>query len=194
MPKNYDPYKNYASTVSSDSLLAEEWNCQLVDPANPALRKRANTDPFGSDIDWPAREQQMLDLMHTKLGMGLAAPQIGSSYRMFVMTHSMLGDIGVYNPQILETQGETVIEEGCLTWPMLFLKITRPERIKVRYTKADGETQVEMWMDGMDARCFLHEYDHLQGVVFLEHVSDYKLRRAKEKRDKTLKKIQRKLR
>jgi peptide deformylase len=196
MTKKYNPYEKYSSStnVALDSIVVEEWKCELVEANHPALRRRASLDPFGSNVDWKARQDQMLELMRSKLGMGLAAPQIGSSYNMFVMTHSQLGDIGVYKPEILESQGEVVIEEGCLTWPLLFLKITRPEQVRVRYTKYDGVTQVETWMDGMDARCFLHEYDHLQGTVFLEHVSDYKLRRAKDKRDKTLKKISRKLR
>lgn len=193
MSRQYNPYDRYASSdsVSLDSLVVEEWQCELVEPRHPALRRRASTDPFHGDIDWTEREQQMIQLMHDNLGMGLASNQIGSSYDMFVMTHTVLGDIGVYKPEILETEGEVVIEEGCLTWPLLFLKIPRAERIRVRYYKTDGETQVETWMDGMDARCFLHEYDHLQGIVFLEHVSDYKLRRAAQKRDKTLKKLSR---
>jgi len=191
MPKQYSPYEKYASSdsISLDSLVVEDWQCELVEPYHPALRRRASLDPFHSDIDWTQREQQMIQLMHANLGMGLASNQIGSSYNMFVMTHSVLGDMGVYKPEILESQGEIVIEEGCLTWPMLFLRIPRPEKVLVRYTKTDGETQVETWLDGMDARCFLHEYDHLQGIVFLEHVSDYKLRRAKQKRDKILKKL-----
>lgn len=191
MAKHYDPYDKYASStnIRSDVLVDQAWKCELVEPNHPALRRRADQDPFHAEADWQQREKQMIALMHDNLGVGLASPQIGSSYNMFVMTHSVLGDIGVYKPEILETQGEVLIEEGCLTWPMLFLKISRPEQVRVRYTKTDGETQVETWLDGMDARCFLHEYDHLQGVVFLEHVSDYKLRRAKQKRDKTLKKL-----
>lgn len=196
MGKQYNPYDRYASTdnVSLGSLIVDEWQCELVEPSHSALRRRAILDPFGSDIDWKSREAEMIELMHDNLGMGLASPQIGSSHNMFVMTHSVLGDIGVYKPQILETQGEVVIEEGCLTWPMLFLKIPRPERVRVCYTKTDGQTQVETWLDGMDARCFLHEYDHLQGTVFLDHASEFKLKRAKIKRDKLFKKLERSFR
>jgi peptide deformylase len=61
----------------------------------------------------------------------------------------------------------------------------------VQFTKTDGETDVEMWMDGIDARCFLHEYDHLQGINFIDLVSDFKLQMAKEKRDKRFKKLER---
>lgn len=193
MPKQYNPYDRYASsdTVTLDSLIVEEWRCELVEPNHPALYRRASTDPFGGDIDWAEREREMFALMHDNLGVGLAANQLGSSYNMFVMTHSVLGDIGVYKPEILETRGTIKIEEGCLTWPLLYLTIERPAEIQVRYYKADGETQVETWMDSMDARCFLHEYDHLQGTVFLDHASEFKLKRAKQKREKLFKKLER---
>lgn len=183
----YDPYKKYTGT--DGNLVVEDWDCELVEAKHPALHRRATQNPFGSDIDWTQREKEMFELMHSKLGVGLAAPQVGSGYRMFVMSHSVLGDIGVYNPEILETEGEVQIEEGCLSWPMLYIHVRRPEKIKVTYIKSDGETQVETWMDGMDARCFLHEYDHLEGINFIDLVSDLKLKRAKEKRDKFLKKL-----
>lgn len=193
MVKQYNPYDKYASSsdVSLGDFLVEDWQCELVDPKHPALRKRATVDPFSGDVNWAGREQEMIALMHNKLGVGLAAPQVGSSYNMFVMTHSFLGDIGIYKPEILETEGEIDIEEGCLTWPLLFIHIKRPAKIKVQFYKNDGETKVEMWMDGIDARCFLHEYDHLQGVNFIDIVSDFKLQRAKEKREKRFKKLER---
>jgi len=110
------------------------------------------------------------------------------------MNHSILGDIGVFKPEILEFSEENItIEEGCLSFPLLYLHITRPEKIKVKYFKADGETIVETWMDGMDARCFQHEFEHLKGDLFLDLVSELKLRRAYNKREKLFKKLQRKI-
>lgn len=193
--KQYNPYNNYTSSSEvSTSFLVEDWKCELVEPKHPALHRSANVDPFGKDIDWEARQEEMLDLMHDKFGIGLASPQIGSSYNMFVMHHSHLGDIGVFKPEILEFGEENVtIEEGCLSFPLLYLHITRPEKIKVKYFKADGKTIVETWMDGMDARCFQHEYEHLQGELFLDLVSELKLRRAYNKREKLFKKLQRKI-
>lgn len=179
-------------TSSSISLteFAEDWNCELVDPKYPSLHTAATVDPFTSNIDWPEREKEMFKLMHDKFGIGLAAPQVGSSYNMFVMNHEYLGDIGVYKPIILETEGEVGWEEGCLTFPMLYLPVKRPEKVKVQYYKNDGVTQVETWLDGRDARCFLHEYDHLQGILFLDLVSDLKLERAMKKREKFFKKLE----
>lgn len=193
--KLYNPLDRQVSAddiVLSD--IADEWSCNLVDPDHPALQKRADINPFKMDVDWYEREAQMVQLMHDRIGLGLACPQIGQSYRMFVMNHSYLGDIGVYNPVVQETEGNVSIEEGCLTWPLLYFKVNRPEKIKVRFTKTNGETDVEMWMDGMDARCFLHELDHLNGIVYLDHAGDLKLKRAKDKRDKYIKKLSKKIR
>lgn len=191
--KTFDPYSKYASSSDiSLSTIVEDWRCELVEPRHPALHTPANVDPFGAGIDWHQREREMFALMHAQYGIGLAAPQVGSHYNMFVMRHSILGDIGIYKPEIIERSEQQVrYEEGCLTWPMLYLALERPEAIRVRYYKADGVTIVETGMDGIDARCFLHEYDHLQGINFIDGVSEFKLRRAKEQRDKRLKRIQR---
>ena len=195
MIKKFNPYDKYASSteISLGEFLIEDWKCKLVEPRHSALHKRASVDPFSGNIDWAKREKEMFELMHNNLGVGLSATQVGSSYNMFVMRHSFLGDMGVYKPEILETEGEVDIEEGCLTWPLLFIHIKRPAEIKVRFCKNDGETQIEMLMDGIDARCFLHEYDHLQGTNFIDIVSDFKLRRAMEKRDKRFKKLERRV-
>lgn len=195
MIKKFNPYDKYASSsdISLGEFLIEDWKCELVEPRHSALHKRASVDPFSGNIDWAEREKEMFELMHNNLGVGLSATQVGSSYNMFVMRHSFLGDMGVYKPEILETEGEVDIEEGCLTWPLLFIHIKRPAEIKVRFYKNDGETQIEMSMDGIDARCFLHEYDHLQGTNFIDIVSDFKLRRAMEKRDKRFKKLERRV-
>jgi peptide deformylase len=102
------------------------------------------------------------------------------------------GDVGVYNPKILEVSDETVnMEEGCLTFPLLYFMVTRPAKVKVTYTLYDGVTEVEDWLEGIDARCFLHEHEHLQGKLYLEHASELKLQRAMKKREKYFREIER---
>lgn len=190
----FDPTSKQVTSSSlgdENFVIADEWKPELVDPKHPALHTRAFLDPFASDVDWNEREQQMIQLMHDNMGMGLAAPQTGSHHNMFVMTHSVLGDIGVYNPEIIKMSENCVlIDEGCLTFPLLYLKISRPETIRVRYTKTDGETIVETDMDGMDARCFQHEYQHLQGQLYLDLVGEVKLKLAKQRRDKLFRKLE----
>ena len=175
-------------------MTEENTQLKLVEPKHSALHNPALIDPFVTDIDWAQREKEMFELMHNNFGIGLASPQVGDSYNMFVMCHSTLGDIGIYKPEILEFSNDTVsLEEGCLTFPMLYLIIRRPQKIKVRYLKADGKTVVETWLEGIDARCFQHEYDHLQGKLFLDLVSELKLKMAHKKREKFFLKLKRQM-
>ena len=171
--------------------MSEEFKIQLVEPKNPALHTIASVNPFDEkDVDWEKRQDDMIQLMKDRFGIGLAAPQLGMGYRMFVMTLSTGEDIGVFNPEILEFSEETVgIEEGCLTFPLLYFIVTRPAKVKVRFQTHDQKV-VEDWLDGMDARCFQHEFDHLQGKLYLEYASDLKLKRAMKKRDKKFKILQ----
>ena len=98
-------------------------------------------------------------------------------------------NIGIFNPEKLEVSEEKVPkEEGRLSFPALYFIVTRPEKIKVRFQTADQEV-VEDWLEGRDARCFQHEFDHLQGKLYLEYASDMKLQRAMKKRDKFLKEV-----
>lgn len=164
---------------------------ELVNPKHPALHSSADVNPFDDkNINWEEKEQQMFELMEKRFGVGLAYPQLGGLYRMFVMTFESGENVGIYNPEILETSKETVaMEEGCLTFPLLYFIVTRPEKIKVRFQTANQEV-VEDWLDGRDARCFQHELDHLNGITYLEYASDMKLQRAIKKRDKMFKTLQ----
>jgi len=187
----FNPYDKYVSTDSGISEHMDIWNVEFVQPSHPVMNRPANVDPFtAKDVDWREREQELIAYMNMNHGLGLAAPQIGSSYRMFVMKHEHLGDIGVYNPEIVEySDTEVLWQEGCLSFPLLYLGIKRPSEITVQYTKPDGETRIEVRMDGRDARVFLHEYDHLEGKMFLDKVSLLKINRAKEQQRKLLKKF-----
>jgi len=168
-----------------------EWLAELVDPKHPALHTKATLNPFASDsIDWKEREQAMFTIMHDSLGIGLASPQCGDGHRMFVMVHTTKGDIGIFNPEIIDASSKTcVIEEGCLTFPLLYLNITRPETVKVKYATADGNT-IEEELTGIDARVFQHELDHLEGKLYIDDASELKLGRALKKREKMFKQIQ----
>lgn len=121
-------------------------------------------------------------------GLGLAAPQIGLNYRMFIM-----GESGFYrsfwNPEIIEKSDELQkSEEGCLTFPGLFIKIPRAESVVVKATNEHGNL-VEERFTGIWARCFLHEYDHLNGILFTERAGKTSLSLAKNRRKKLLKRM-----
>ena len=128
----------------------------------------------------------MRNTMCAKRGIGLAAPQVGFNLRMFTVGDPDMPSsvIAVFNPTIVATnirpESEDVIySEGCLTFPGLFLPIKRPRDIRVRYANEKGDIDTKMF-DGLTARVFLHEYDHLQGIVFTSLASRYHLERARK--------------
>ena len=136
-------------------------------------------------------QQDLVDTMRAKSGVGLSANQIGISARVFSMYADVKKkDIIVcFNPKIVTmSEEEILMDEGCLSYPGLWLKVRRPEGIEVTYEDAKGELQ-EKAMFGLEARIFQHEYDHMEGLNFTQRVSKLKMDRAK----KRLKKIQKKL-
>ncbi len=107
-------------------------------------------------------------------GLGLSAVQVGVLKRVFIVDLSAV-DINetlrvFINPEVIETSGEVELEEGCLSFPGLYQKIVRSARVKVRATDLDGN-RFEMEATGMVARTILHEYDHLEGKLFVDYLS-----------------------
>jgi len=126
-------------------------------------------------------------------GIGLSANQIGLPYRMFVMGGHPSIENGrvryVFNPLINDVSEETVVmKEGCLSFPFLFLSISRPKWCSVKYTDQHGK-EIEETLHGMPARIFQHENEHMNGYVFTDLVSKFKLKRAEEVKLKLLKKF-----
>ena len=109
-------------------------------------------------------------------GLGLAAPQIGIPYRVFAFTGDPVNVC--FNPKIVDKSKEEIyLDEGCLTFPGLIIKIKRSSLIKVRFTMANGET-ITKKLSGMTARCFQHELDHLNGILFLNRANLYHREKA----------------
>ena len=103
-------------------------------------------------------------------GIGLSANQIGIWERAFVMISDMENQetITCFNPKILkESKDQTVMEEGCLSYPDLYLKISRPSSVVVKY-EDEGKKIHKIKLDGMIARIFQHEYDHMEGIDFTQ--------------------------
>ena len=137
----------------------------------------------------------MYDTMVKYGGIGLSANQVGLPFRMFVMGgHPEIDDgrvRAVFNPLINDVSQETSnMKEGCLSFPFLFLSINRPKWCSVKYTDENGK-EVEEVMHGMNARVFQHENEHMNGYVFTDLVSKFKLERAEEARKKMMKKFAR---
>lgn len=112
----------------------------------------------------------MLDTMYEKMGVGLAAPQVGVLKKIVVIDVGE-GPIVLVNPQIIETSGEQTGEEGCLSVPGKWGTVTRPEHVKVRALNENMEP-FEMEGEGLLARAFCHEIDHLQGELYVDKTED----------------------
>ena len=115
-------------------------------------------------------------------GVGISAPQIGVNKRVFLLGHFQDPDniVGVFNPEVLAADGDDVVmEEGCLSFPGLFVKVKRPSMIRVRYATQEGITDA-IKFDGMSARIFLHEMDHLDGYVMTDRANRYHMGVAKK--------------
>lgn len=121
-------------------------------------------------------EKDMLETMYEHDGIGLSANQVGIRARVFVMGHRDNPEAGMafFNPVVLENTSEIEdLEEGCLSFPGIFVKIKRPTAIKARWQNSRGEV-MEGTFEGYECKCFLHELDHLEGIVFKDRVSSLK--------------------
>ena len=171
---------------------------KLIPPTDPRVNNAIA--PFVDDMlkDEDIKDRQelsdaMFESMSKYGGIGLSANQVGLPFNMFVIGGHPSIEKGLkmtcFNPMIVSASDETVrMKEGCLTFPFIFLDIERPRKVVVKYTDNKGDLQ-EAHLDGMMSRIFQHEYDHMLGRNFTERVSKFKLKRAMEKRDKMLKKI-----
>lgn len=171
-------------------LIVRKDQTKLVESNSPLLLKRPEDYDFTNDGDPTALVNVLFDRMKELGGIGLSANQVGVDRRIFVMGTET--PIVVINPEILEcTTKEESFREGCLTFPGLFLYVTRPVSIRVKFQTVKGDV-VETEMTGITARIFQHEYDHMEGKLFTERVSKMKLDLAKKRYANLKKKIVRK--
>lgn len=116
----------------------------------------------------------MKDTLKKAQGLGLAAVQVGVPVRLFILDLSLIDlseSLRVFiNPEILESAGEVELEEGCLSFPGLYQKIVRSEKVRVKALDQDGNEFI-LDAEGMKARAILHEYDHLEGKLFIDRMS-----------------------
>lgn len=137
---------------------------------------------FGTELARLAED--MFETMEEACGVGLAAPQVGVSKRLFVMDTP--GEDGeperhvLVNPEIIHIEGEQVGEEGCLSFPGLFQLVKREMRVIARAQDVNGE-EFELDVADLAARCILHETDHCDGIVFLDRMTPLKRQLAKRK-------------
>ena len=148
-----------------------------VADATPVLKQKS-APVERVDDDLRALMDDMLETMYAAPGIGLAAIQVGVPKRVIVMDISREEDGRqprfFVNPEVLWTSDETApYEEGCLSVPEVYDEVERPSRVRLRYLNYDGE-QVEEDAEGLYAVCIQHEMDHLQGTLFIDHLSRLK--------------------
>ena len=141
---------------------------ELTPNTHPILHERVK--PCSKDLDRPEMSRILKENMMHYEGVGLSANQIGIGERVFIMMLNMETEetITCFNPRIIKRYEDNVwCEEGCLSFPDEIINVERPDRIVVKYEDEDGKDH-KIKLSGMAARVFLHEFDHLEGIVFTQ--------------------------
>ena len=178
----------------------EKQPLKLIPPSDP--RVVSAIAPFNDEMlkehgykDRQELSDKLFETMNKYGGIGLSANQVGLPYNVFVMGGHPQIENGLkmtcFNPMIVTASEEVVaMKEGCLTFPFLWLTISRPRKVVVKYNDVNGDLQ-EGHLDGMISRIFQHEYDHMLGRVFTEYASKMKLDMAYKKAEKEMDKVKR---
>lgn len=153
----------------------------LVPCDHPILFKP--TERFEFDKEFPIHpielSNNLIETMLHHKGLGLAANQCGLPYRVFVLWSK--DPLVCFNPRIVDKSEKiSLMDEGCLSFPNLTIPIKRPRSIKVRFQDFKGEMHTEIF-NGMTARCFMHELDHLDGIDYTSRANPFHLQRALRK-------------
>ena len=126
-------------------------------------------NPFFDPVEFA---KKLVEFMYENNGLGLAANQVGVPYRIFAM-RGQPENFVCFNPRIVgESSKKIVLEEGCLSYPRLVVKVKRPEFVRVRFQAPNGEMMTKTFT-GMTARVFQHEYDHLDGIRFFDRANKF---------------------
>ena len=157
-------------------------NLELVPESATVLHEECLQFDFANPPYDPKELAQALhDKMISQDGLGLSANQVGIPYRVFVMRTGK-EPFAMFNPKVVDVSDKEIpMKEGCLSYPLLFLSVKRPDTVRIRYQNVDGETNTEQFI-GMTARIAQHEFDHMLGKVYTEKASAFETQRAMRKR------------
>lgn len=156
----------------------------------PVLRKTAEEIDFETYPNLKELIDNMFETLRRSEGVGLAAPQVGLPIRLFIIDLDVISDDEpeykgylrtFINPEIIEESEETSsMSEGCLSIPGINENVKRPTKVLVNYIDENG-TEQERWLEGFEARVFQHEFDHLNGKMFIDHLSPFRKQIIKSK-------------
>ena len=158
---------------------------KLVYYPDPFLNKQVkDVDLDNPGFDPVELKKEMIDFMLANNGIGLSANQVGLDAQVFVMGDSVENSTICINPTVLQYTEETIDDvEGCLSFPNVYVKIKRPKEILAEWYDENLEKQT-VKIEGYSAKCYLHEWDHLQGITFKDRVSKLKGNSAEKKAKK----------
>lgn len=158
---------------------------ELVEEATKVLREPTSHFDFENPPECPKEiEKNLSQAMERFGGIGLSANQLGLDYRVFVMRTADSGIKAFFNPEVTKLSQETeMMKEGCLSFPDIYLMIKRPKAIEFEYSDSEGERHT-LQLEGIGSRCVQHELDHLNGIIFLQRASRFKIERALKARPK----------
>jgi peptide deformylase len=160
---------------------------KIIKYPDEILNERVPDFDFSNPSEDPKQlEKEMLETMYAHEGIGLSANQVGKRIRMFVMGNPQEPEKGfaLFNPIVVaHTDNIEELNEGCLSFPGIYVKIKRPAKIRARWQNSIGEWE-ESEFSNYDCKCFLHELDHLEGIVYKNRVSDIKWALAVKKSKK----------
>lgn len=153
---------------------------KLTPPTDPILTTKLEPFDFENPLVDPKElANHLIEVMDKHNGIGLSANQLGMNHRVFVMRTEPR--LVCFNPVLtFESEDQAVMEEGCLTFPLLYVRIKRSSWIRAKFFDENSKIQTQKFT-GITARCFQHELDHLNGVVYLNRASKMNVERAKRK-------------
>jgi peptide deformylase len=179
---------NTDEAVKDTPQLRQETVYELVPENHPILKQVMPLWDFKNPPMNPIEiASNLVDTCRKHKGYGLSANQCGLPYRLFVMGYDK-EYMAFFNPRIISTEEDCHMIEGCLSFPFLGLYITRPKKITVEFENYNGKTETATY-DGISARCFQHELDHMNGIVYTSKVKPMALQSGMQKRNKILKKL-----
>lgn len=163
---------------------------KLIPANDPILKTPTQKWDFDNPpFDLKEFVENLCETMVAERGVGLSANQVGVPYSIFVIGHPDTPDdiICVVNPKVVDYSDKIVLgEEGCLTWKGLYGKVKRSDKVRVRFANPEGVVNTAE-ITGFTARAFQHEYDHLQGITFLDRMSKFHMDQAKRQQKKLMK-------
>ena len=177
------------AAVQNQPIMRQVKTFALVPENHPALHEVLPEFDFSNPpISANEFASTLVETCKLNKGIGLSANQCGFKHRVFVMG---AGDeyVAFFNPKVVSMSDEMVLmDEGCLSYPLLSLKINRPKEIMVEYQDFNGQIR-NTKLTGISARCFLHELDHMNGIVYTSRVKPLAFEMAMKKRDKMFKMV-----